>query len=134
MTTTQQIPFPHPTPLTKPFWDACKRGELIAQRCRDCGKWTFIPNVACMHCFSPNIEWAATKGRGKVYSYSVVWRPQMPAFKIPYVVAIIDVDEGYQMLSNVVGCDQSQVRVGMPVEVTFQRMSEEITLPYFKPM
>jgi uncharacterized OB-fold protein len=62
-----------------------------------------------------------------------VWRPQTPAFEVPYVVAIVDVDEGYQMMTNIVGCKPDDVRVGMRVEVEFRRMSDEITLPYFRP-
>ena len=133
MTTKGQIPLPMPTPITQPFWDGCKRGELLFQRCRDCKGITFVPQPACSHCLSPNLEWDKGSGLGTVYSHSVVWRPQTPAFEVPYVVAIIDLEEGYQMLSNVVDCDHSEVKVGMPVEVTFRPITEEITLPYFRP-
>ena len=134
MTAQAQLPLPKPTPLSRPFWEACKLGVLTAQRCLDCGGLTFIPQVACMHCFSSSLEWVPTSGKGVVYSYTVVWRPQTPAFKIPYVVAIVDIDDGYQMMSNIVDCDPAHVRVGMRVEVDFRQMSDEITLPYFKPV
>lgn len=127
------IPLPYPTELTKPFWDGCARGELLYQTCDDCSGITFIPQPACSKCLSPNLGWAKSAGKGTVYSYTVVWRPQTPAFEVPYVVAIIDLEEGYQLMSNVVGCDHDQVSVGMPVEVEFRRMSDDITLPYFKP-
>jgi uncharacterized OB-fold protein len=68
-----------------------------------------------------------------VYSYTVVWRPQTPAFEVPYVIAIVDLDDGYQMLTNIVDTDPSQVHVGMPVEVDFWDASNEIALPYFRP-
>ena len=131
--TTTPTPLPRPTPVSQPYWDGCRRGELLVQKCRDCGGLTFIPQVACMHCLSPELEWVRSSGRGTVYSYTVVWRPQMPAFEVPYVVAIIDIEDGYQMLSNIVDCDPATVHVGMPVEVKFEARSAEITLPYFRP-
>ena len=127
------IPLPRPGSISQPFWDGCRRGELLFQRCRDCHGITFIPQAVCSHCLRENLDWEKSSGRGTIYSYSVVWRPQSPAFQVPYVVAIMDIEDGYQMLSNIVDCDHSQVHVGMPVEVTFQRASDEITLPYFKP-
>ena len=133
MTTKPPVPLPRPTRISKPYWEGCRRGELLYQKCRACGKATFIPQYACMHCLSPDLEWARSACKGKVYSYTVVWRPQTPAFEVPYVVAIVDVDEGYQMMTNIVGCEPDDVRVGMRVEVEFRRMSDEITLPYFRP-
>ena len=134
MTTTQSdIPLPSPRPLSKPFWDGCRRGELLAQHCRPCGKWTPIPHIACMHCLSADLVWERTSGKGTIYSYTVVWRPQMPAFKVPYIIAIVDVNEGYQMTTNIIDCDHNAVRVGIAVQVRFRRMSAEITLPYFRP-
>ena len=105
----------------------------MVQKCLDCGALTFTPQPACSHCLSPKLEWVNASGRGTVYSYTVIWRPQMPDFEVPYVAAIIDLEEGYQMLSNIVDCDPSEVHVDMPVEVTFRAASDEITLPYFKP-
>lgn len=131
--TKEQIPLPKPSGITKPFWEACKRGELTVQKCLACGGLTFIPEPACMHCLSPNLTWIKSSGKGTVYSYTTIWRPQTPAFSPPYVVAIIDLDEGYQMMSNIVDIDHTKVKVGMKVEVKFTPMSEEITLPYFRP-
>jgi acetyl esterase len=87
----------------------------------------------CTGCLGTGLEWVKSSGRGTIYSYSVVHRPQRSEFEAPYVVAIIELEEGWHMLSNIVGCDVDGVRIGMPVEVVFQKMSEEITLPYFKP-
>jgi hypothetical protein len=72
-------------------------------------------------------------GKGAVYSYTVVWRPQTPDFEVPYVVAIVDLDEGVQMMTNIVDVDPAEVHVGMRVEVEYRKMSDEITLPYFRP-
>ena len=127
------IPLPHPTVVSQPFWDACKRGELTFQRCNDCEGITFIPQPACLHCLSTNMRWEQSAGKGKVYSWTVVWRPQTPAFEIPYVIAIIDMDEGYRMMTNVIGIDPAALEVGQRVAVSFHEMSDEITMPYFTP-
>ena len=129
----QQIPLPQPTVVSAPFWDGCRRHELLVQKCADCEGLTFPPLRACRSCFSPNIDWVRLSGRGTVYTYTVIWRPESPAFQPPYVAAIIDLEEGCQMMTNIVECDSTEVDVGMPVEVDFRDVSDEITLPYFKP-
>ena len=127
------IPMPRPTVFSQPFWDACKRGELTFQRCNACGGIVFIPQAACTHCLSPDLRWERSAGKGAVYSWTVVWRPQTPAFEIPYAIAIIDVDEGYQMMTNIIDVDPSTLEVGQRVEVSFHKMNDEITMPYFRP-
>jgi uncharacterized OB-fold protein len=128
-----RIPLPRPTPVSRPFWEGARRGELLVQKCQDCGNLVHIPHVACTRCLSPNLEWVQSSGKGTVYSYTIVWRPQMPAFKVPYAVGIIELEEGWHMLSNIIDCPVEDVKVGMPVEVVFQKESEEITLPRFRP-
>jgi hypothetical protein len=127
------IPLPRPTALSRPHWDGCREGVLRVQRCRDCGHFVFIPQPLCTRCQSDALDWTASSGRGVVYSYSVVHRPPRPAFAVPYVVAIVELEEGWHMLTNVVECRPEDVRVGLPVEVAFRRMSDEITLPCFRP-
>lgn len=127
------LPLPQPSALSQPFWDACKRGELVVQRCGDCGEHVFIPQVACTRCFSPKLAWVPSSGRGTVYSFTIVHRPQQPAFTVPYVVAIVEMEEGWYTLTNIVGCDPEAVRIGLPVEVEFREMSDTITLPLFRP-
>ncbi len=127
------IPLPTPTPISRPHWDGCREGELRAQRCRQCETWVFIPQPACPSCLSGELEWVASAGRGRVYSYTIVHRPQQPAFDIPYVVAIVELEEGFTMLTNLVDCEPQDVAVGLPVEVVFRAMTDEITLPYFRP-
>jgi uncharacterized OB-fold protein len=128
-----QRPLPKPNYLSQPFWDACRQHRLTVQRCRECGGYIFPPQDFCRFCFSDRLEWAEASGRGTVYSFTVIWRPQTPAFQIPYVAAIVDLAEGYQMVSNVVDCPWQDVRVGLPVEVTFEDRSETISLPVFRP-
>ena len=127
------IPLPRPTALSRPHWDGCREGVLRVQRCRDCGQLVFIPQPLCTRCQSDALDWTESSGRGVVYSYSVVHRPPRPAFEVPYVVAIVELEEGWHMLTNLVECRPEDVRVGLLVEVAFRRISDEITLPYFRP-
>ena len=126
-------PLPRPTSMSQPHWDGCRAGELRVQRCGDCGSHIFIPQPACTSCFSDKLEWVTTSGRGSVYSYTVVHRPQRPQFKVPYVVAIVELGPDLFIMSNLIGVDPDAVRIGMSVEVDFVERSDAITLPYFKP-
>jgi uncharacterized OB-fold protein len=127
------IPLPRPTSLSRPHWEGCRAGELRVQRCRDCAAFVFIPQPLCTRCQSEALEWVASSGRGAVYSYTVVHRAPRPAFETPYVVAIVELEEGWHMLTNLIDVAPGDVRVGLPVEVAFREMSGEITLPYFRP-
>lgn len=129
-------PVPIVNPWARPFWDGARERRLLIQHCRDCHKHVFYPRVACPHCFSENLEWVQASGRGTVYSFTVVYANAPSAFipDIPYVVAVIDLAEGVRMLSNIVGCDLDALRCDMPVEVTFERLNDEFTLPKFRPV
>ena len=100
MPQTGDIPRPYPTVVSAPYWEGCARGELLFQRCADCGGITHTPAVLCAHCCSRALSWEPSAGTGTIYSWTTVWRPQTPAFSIPYTAVIVDVDEGWQMLSN----------------------------------
>jgi uncharacterized protein len=128
------IPLPQPTATSEPYWDGCKRGELLFQRCQSCGRAIFNPAPICRWCTSSKLEWERSQGIGTVYSWTEVWRPQTPAFATPYVPAIIDLDEGYQMIANVIGCEHDAVKVGMRVSVEFHPIGEGLMLPYFVPL
>lgn len=128
------IPLPRPTVVSRPFWEACARNELLFQRCRSCGRALFNPTPVCRYCTSTDLAWEASAGRGKVYSWTVAWRPQHPSFTVPYAAAIVDMDEGYQMLSNIVDCDVDALRVGMEVSVVFHPVGAGVVLPYFRPL
>ncbi|PTR22830.1 hypothetical protein C8K36_11012 [Rhodococcus sp. OK519] len=127
------IPLPTPTVLSRPFWEGCAEGELRYQRCTACGRAEFDPNMLCRGCGSDDLEWQVSAGRGTVYSYTEVTRPQTPAFTSPYVVVIVELDEGYHMVSNIVGCTTADVRIGMPVAVEFHEIDGGVVLPYFAP-
>jgi uncharacterized OB-fold protein len=129
-------PMPRPTPWSKPFWDGCKRHELVIQKCKDCQEHIFYPKLFCPHCLSPNLEWTKASGKGKIYSYTIVYSyaPTEFAEDTPYVVAVIDLQEGVRMMSNVVECPPEEVKCDMKVEVVFDDVTNEITLPKFKPV
>jgi hypothetical protein len=128
-------PAPIVNDWARPFWAATRDNRLIIQKCRDCDKHIFYPRIACPHCFSDNVEWVPASGKGTVYSYTVVEANAPSAFMndIPYVVAVVKLEEGVQMLSNIVGCHPAAVKCDMPVEVTFEKLDDEFTLPKFKP-
>ena len=128
-----QIPLPQPTPLSKPHWDGCREGVLRVQRCGDCDSFVFVPKPVCGGCLGTNLSWVESSGRGTLYSYSIVYRPQQPTFEVPYTVAIVELEEGWHMLSNLIGVEPDEVEIGMSLEVSFERKSDEITLPYFRP-
>lgn len=128
------IPAADPTELSQPFWDACRRGELIYQYFPESNTAQFNPAPIDRRSLSADFEWRISRGLGTVYSWSVVWRPQTPAFTVPYCAAIIDLDEGYQMVSNIIGCAADGVYCGQRVEVRFIAVNDRLTLPYFRPV
>ncbi len=133
MSSPMRIPLPRPTELSRPHWDGCREGKLRVQRCSACGAYVFIPQYTCTECQEATLEWVESSGRGTVYSVTTIHRPQRPEFEVPYSVAIIELEEGWYMLTNLVDCAIEDMQVGMPVEVAFRKMSDEITLPMFRP-
>lgn len=127
------IPLPKPSPTSEAFWEGCRRGELRYQRCLTCSAALFDPPLRCRECGGSTLEWQVSAGRGEIYSWSTVWRAQTPAFTVPYVAAIVTLDEGYAMISNIIGCRVEEVTVGLAVEVEFHPVGEDIWLPYFRP-
>lgn len=123
-----------PEPDTEPFWEATKDHELKYQVCDDCGGIVWHPRRHCTHCTSLNLSWKTSKGEGTVYTYSIVRQNYHPAFRerIPYVIAWIDLDEGFRMLSNVVDVDPESVSVGQRVRVRWDDQ-EGLSLPEFTP-
>lgn len=128
-------PLPVPTLETRPYWDGCKRHELRIQRCGDCGHCQFYPRLYCTQCSSERVEWVAASGRATVLSFTVVRRPVSPAFApdVPYVVALVTLEEGPSMMTNIIGCQPEQVAIGMRVAVTFEDWSDEISIAKFRP-
>ncbi len=127
-------PLPVPTIESKPYWEACKRHELRIQRCKRCNRYRHDPQPMCPYCHSLEVEWAKVSGKGKVYSYGVTHRAFHPGFadEVPYASVVIELDEGVRMVSRMVDAKTDELRIGMPVEVVFQDITDEITLPMFK--
>ena len=128
------IPVGDPTPLSQPYWDACKQGQLVFQRCDDCGLILERPSTVCGGCIGRSLSWAPSAGTGELYSWTVVWRPQHPAFEVPYAPAIVTMDEGWWHVAAVVGCEPDALVAGMRLRVEFHPASADITLPYYRPI
>ena len=129
-------PIPQVTDLNRPHWEAAKRHEFVIQKCHDCGHMWFPPMTICSTCLSTDIDWVQPKGTGKVHSFIVYHQAWLPGWlKVtPYNVAIIELDEGPRFINNIIGIENDQIEVDMPVEVTFEDVSADIVIPKFKPV
>jgi uncharacterized OB-fold protein len=127
-------PLPEPTPETRHFWDGTRAGELRLQRCDDCRHAYFPPRPFCPKCGSRQVSVFKASGRARLYSYVIHHRPA-PGFTPPYAIAVVELAEGPRMMTNIVGCPQTPeaLQLDMPLEVTFEKQSDSITLPLFKP-
>ncbi|HKD67642.1 MAG TPA: Zn-ribbon domain-containing OB-fold protein [Candidatus Binataceae bacterium] len=117
----------------KPFFDAARGHKLAVQKCDKCGQLRFPPAPLCLACDSDQASWVTVSGRGQVFSFTIMHRAYHPAFKAPYTLAVIELNEGVKITSNVIGIEPSKVKCGMPVEVVFDKLNEEVTLPKFRP-
>jgi len=128
-------PVPEPDESSQPFFDATLRGELLLQRCSRCGTWMWPYRPRCISCMSGELVWAPSQGTGTLYSYTLVHQLFHPGFadEIPYNVAMVDLAEGVRMITNVVGVADDELRIGMPLVVTFERISDALALPKFRP-
>lgn len=125
---------PQPTPETQHFWDGTQQGELRLQRCRDCASCYFPPRPFCPRCSSRSVEVFAASGRATLYSYVISHRPA-PGFDPPYAIAVVELEEGPRMMSNLVDTPQTPeaLVLDMRLEVVFERVSDDISLPLFRP-
>jgi uncharacterized OB-fold protein len=119
--------------LSMPFWDGAAEGELRYVRCGECGNPDFPAAPHCRFCLSSALEWQVSRGLGTLYSFTIVWRPVTPAFTTPYAPAIVDLDEGYSMMTNLIGLDTDDLAIDMRVAVKFEALAGGLTLPYFAP-
>ena len=129
-------PLPTIVGETKPYWDSCRQGKLLLQKCDRCKEYQFYPRGICADCWSTDIRWVQSSGKGKVWTFTVIYQNGTPGFaeEIPYVLALVELEEGVKMFTNIVECDPEEVKIGMPVEVTFVRATNQVTIPYFKPV
>ena len=126
---------PKPTPETQHFWDGCKAGELRLQRCRACAQSYFPPRPFCPRCGGREVEVYAASGRATLYSYVINHRPRPDMGTEPHSIAVVALEEGPRMMTNIVNCPQTPeaLRLDMALTVTFSPQSEEISLPLFQP-
>ena len=137
---TQQ-PYRKPVPVPQPesdlYWEKARQEELWLRRCGDCERAYFYPRDICPHCFSRNITWVQSSGKGTLHTFAIVHRAPHPAFRedVPFVVAVVELEGGARIPTNLVDVepDPAKVRVGMEVEVVFHQITEEMTLPKFRP-
>ncbi len=120
---TNLKPVPVPNADTQVFWDACNEDRLLFQTCRDCNHTQFYPRAICASCQSRNLEWRDSGKLGVVHSYTIVQRAPSPAFKAdaPYLLALIDLDEGFRMMMNILDCPADAASIGMPIQVVFEQ-------------
>jgi uncharacterized protein len=131
---TPRRPLPEGDRALAPFFAAAKDHRLVVQRCARCGTLRFPPRELCTSCLSTDVTWAEVSGRGQIFSFNVMHQVYHPAFAkdVPYAVVVVKLLEEPKMISNVVDCPVDEIYIGMPVEVVFERMSDEITLPKFR--
>jgi uncharacterized OB-fold protein len=127
------MPLPAITDDTRPFWDACRRRELIIQRCTACGTFRHLPTPVCWRCRSFAHEWTPVSGRGTIFSWAVVHRAFLPGLEaaVPYTVVVVALDDapGIRLVSNLI---DGEPAVGRPVEVLFEDVAPEVTVPRFR--
>ena len=138
MPRTQTWHLPQPDLETQAYWDAAGEGKLLIKSCTSCGQAFFYPRTYCPNCWSAETGWREATGRGRVYTFTVVHQNDLPPFneRVPYVVAIVELEEGVRMTSNIEGVAPDEVRCDMPVEVSFreeQRDDDTVSLPVFVP-
>jgi len=135
MSEEYQKPLPGIDELTRPYWEAAKRHELLLQKCQQCGHYRYPPGESCPSCLSDELEWVKISGRGTIYTWTVFHQVYHPAFAgdVPYAVVTVELKEGPRMTTNLVDCPIEDIRIDMPVEVVFDDVTEEITLPKFRP-
>ena len=135
MTERPRFDLPTPDDDSQPFWDAARQRRLVVKRCKQCRRAHFYPRPFCPHCWSSEVEWQDCSGRASLYTYSVVHRNDLPPFdeRVPYVAAIVDLEEGVRMATTV-DCDPALLEVGMALEARFVPLDHEFTAPVFVPI
>jgi len=131
---TAPLPQPIPNADSRPYWDAAREGRLLIRKCKACGELHFMPRYLCPNCWSDQLEWVESAGKGNVHSFTVIRRAPLPEFaaRVPYVVALIELDEGPRMMANVLGDNALEVRIGTRVGVTFEDRGEGAMVPQFQ--
>ena len=128
-------PIPESDELWQPFFDGARNGTLMVQRCQACESHLAPGTARCTECWSESLAWVQASGQGTLFSYSIVHHIGHPGFRdeVPYVIAVVELEEGPRLNTNIVRDDDTELKVGIPVEVVFEVLSEEISIPKFRP-
>ncbi|GIU87498.1 MAG: hypothetical protein KatS3mg009_2013 [Acidimicrobiia bacterium] len=126
---------PTPDAETQPFWDACREGRFLLRHCGACGRHHHYPRPFCPFCWSEDVTWTEASGRATLYTYSVVRQNDLPPFpeRVPYVAAIVELAEGPRVMTNLEGVEPEAIEIGMDLEVDFRPISDDVTIPVFRP-
>jgi uncharacterized OB-fold protein len=129
-------PLPQVETYSQPFWEGTKNNKLLIQICDDCKSKIFFPRKQCPECWSTSLGWIEASGKAEIYAFSVTYEGVEAAFveDLPIVLAWVDLPEGIRMQTNIVDCNPEDVAIGQSVEVVFKAVTEDITLPYFRPV
>jgi hypothetical protein len=128
-------PLPRVTEITRPYWEGARQGKLLLQRCRRCRAFVHYPRPWCPGCWSTDLEWVEACGRGRVITYTIVHQPPFESFApdVPYVLAVVRLEEGPQMMANILSIDPKRMRVDLPVRVVFEERAGGFRIPQFEP-
>lgn len=120
---------------TRPFWDAAREGKLLLRSCDDCGAVHYYPRPFCPTCWSQSVSWIEACGRATLYTHSTVYMNDLPPFgeRVPYIAAVVDLEEGPRMMTEVIDCPPEQLQIGMALEMTFRELTDEVTIAIFRP-
>ncbi len=120
---------------SRPFWDAARQQRFLIRHCLTCGEYSHYPRTFCPSCWSEDVEWFEASGRGTLYTWSTVFINDLPPFneRLPYIAAVVDLDEGPRVMTNMVDCDGSQLSIGMTVRAAYRAISDDVTVPVFVP-
>jgi len=120
---------------TRPFWDAAREGRFLIARCGGCGRAHHYPRPFCPYCWSHDVSWEEASGRATLYTYSTVFVNDLPPFseRLPYIAAVVELEEGPRVMTNLIDCTPDALQVGMVLEVAYRELTPEITVPVFRP-
>jgi uncharacterized OB-fold protein len=132
---TPRFDLPSTDTETQPFWDGLKEGKFLLRHCDACGRDHYYPRPFCPDCWSDRVSWKEASGRAKIYTYSVVHVNDLPPFneRVPYVAAIVELEEGPRVMTNIEDLPFDELRAGLPVVVDYKPISDDVTIPVFRP-
>jgi uncharacterized OB-fold protein len=123
-----------PSVFSEPYWAGCAAGELRFQRCQRCGGGVHTPAAVCSACGDDELMWETSSGRGVIHSFTIVWRPVTPAFVVPYAPVVIEMEEGWHLLTALIDCDTEEVSIDAAVDIVFRPLDDGFLLPYARPV